>query len=316
MEVGKVTVELEALDTLRLPEFKGSTFRGALGRMLKQMSCIRRDRDCTCCSISQACSYTYLFETGRYFGKEGLKAAGGVPQPFVLEPPIEELKLYPAGSRISFGLVLIGKGVDYLPYFLAVFERMGESGMGKGRGRFQLFRVADGIANTTVYEQEKGAVNSRLAVVSHRDWAEIGSESADRTASTCLVRLLTPLRLKQEGSLSRSLNFELLIRAILRRLVYLNQFFGTEELKLDFRSLLAQAREVRTESEQLQWRDWERYSSRTDRKMKLGGLIGELRFQGEIQPFRRLLEFGELVHIGKNSTFGLGKYRCNFEMEE
>jgi CRISPR/Cas system endoribonuclease Cas6 (RAMP superfamily) len=41
--------------------------------------------------------------------------------------------------------------------------------------------------------------------------------------------------------------------------------------------------------------------------MKLGGLVGHLRLQGDLAPFAPLLRTAELVHVGKGATFGLGK---------
>jgi len=42
--------------------------------------------------------------------------------------------------------------------------------------------------------------------------------------------------------------------------------------------------------------------------MKLGGLIGDIVYYGPITPFKPLLEAGELLHVGKGTSFGLGKY--------
>jgi len=58
----------------------------------------------------------------------------------------------------------------------------------------------------------------------------------------------------------------------------------------------------------LRWYDWERYSNRQKTKMKLGGLIGRLVYSGPISSFRPLIDAGELLHVGKGTSFGLGKY--------
>jgi CRISPR/Cas system endoribonuclease Cas6 (RAMP superfamily) len=42
--------------------------------------------------------------------------------------------------------------------------------------------------------------------------------------------------------------------------------------------------------------------------MKLGGLIGSIVYYGPISPFRSLINVGELLHVGKGTSFGLGKY--------
>jgi len=57
------------------------------------------------------------------------------------------------------------------------------------------------------------------------------------------------------------------------------------------------------------WYDWERYSSRQDRRMKLGGFVGEITYLGDLKDFLPFLLLGSYIHVGKGATFGLGKYR-------
>ena len=57
------------------------------------------------------------------------------------------------------------------------------------------------------------------------------------------------------------------------------------------------------------WRDWRRYSSRQRQEMVLGGVVGEVALRGELAPFAELLAVGQWTHLGKNTSFGLGRYR-------
>jgi len=63
----------------------------------------------------------------------------------------------------------------------------------------------------------------------------------------------------------------------------------------------------------LQWQDLERYT-RTNKEgakkevMKYGGFIGDVKFEGNLEPFLHIISLGEVLHAGKYSTFGLGKY--------
>ena len=55
-----------------------------------------------------------------------------------------------------------------------------------------------------------------------------------------------------------------------------------------------------------------RRSNRQQRKMQLYGLQGNLHLTGDHQTLSRLLpalQLGERLHIGKNTTMGLGQYR-------
>ena len=42
--------------------------------------------------------------------------------------------------------------------------------------------------------------------------------------------------------------------------------------------------------------------------MKMGGFMGEIAFEGDIEPFMSLIKAGEIIHVGKGTGFGLGKY--------
>lgn len=58
----------------------------------------------------------------------------------------------------------------------------------------------------------------------------------------------------------------------------------------------------------LAWHDWDRYSKRQQRKVTLGGLLGTLDIEGEIDAgLAALLRAAEILHVGKGATFGLGK---------
>jgi len=49
--------------------------------------------------------------------------------------------------------------------------------------------------------------------------------------------------------------------------------------------------------------------------MTFGGLVGEVTYEAphgeDLDPYLPLLLWGELVHVGKNATFGLGQYRID-----
>ena len=62
----------------------------------------------------------------------------------------------------------------------------------------------------------------------------------------------------------------------------------------------------------LHWHDLPRYSSRQKTRMKLGGFMGKIFFSGSLLPFEEaLLSAAELFHLGKNTSFGLGRIEVN-----
>ncbi|MEK6320444.1 MAG: CRISPR system precrRNA processing endoribonuclease RAMP protein Cas6 [Acidobacteriota bacterium] len=128
--------------------------------------------------------------------------------------------------------------------------------------------------------------------------------------STRRVRFLTPARIRVNGDLQTDLSFELLVRNLLRRVSTLAAVHGRGAIELDYRGLIDRAASVKTRSSRLVWWDLDRYSNRQQTKMKLGGFIGEVEYEGEaVEEFLPLLVAGELLNIGTGTSFGLGCYR-------
>jgi CRISPR-associated endoribonuclease Cas6 len=129
---------------------------------------------------------------------------------------------------------------------------------------------------------------------------------------TLTLHFITPTRLKYDGKLSPRLEFHILIRNLLRRISLLSYFHCGEELNLDFKGLIENSKEIETQKEDLSWFDWERYSNRQESRMKLGGFIGSVTFRGYFEKFMPFLLLGEYVHLGKGTSFGLGKYEIKY----
>jgi len=183
---------------------------------------------------------------------------------------------------------------------------LGEKGLGRERGRFILQNVEDVFARETIYLEEKGCISASIKSRDMAFYKNIADAAGEVNA--CRVSLITPLRVKQKGSYSDVLDFEILMRAVLRRLTYVGQYYCGGIPDINFKELIAAAGEIESRNINLHWQDWERYSRRQNMRMKLGGLVGEIEFTGELTPFYPFLLIGQELHIGKNTTFGLGKY--------
>lgn len=90
-------------------------------------------RDCRDCLLKDKCIYCYIFESSPSLDAQKLKKIAEIPRPFVIEPPIEAKNVYHRGETVAFNLVLIGKAVEYLPYFIFTFKELGNIGIGRGQ---------------------------------------------------------------------------------------------------------------------------------------------------------------------------------------
>ena len=60
----------------------------------------------------------------------------------------------------------------------------------------------------------------------------------------------------------------------------------------------------------------QRYSNRVQDKMDFSGLMGEVEYEGDLAPFVSWLSAAQILHIGRNTTFGMGKIQVYFKLEE
>jgi hypothetical protein len=128
---------------IHLPRYKGSALRGGFGIVFKETVCVVEHRDCGRCLLRTRCAYPYVFDTPVPEGATRMRKYPAAPHPFVLLPPLEHKTQYQPGETLTFGCTLIGRGAEYLPYFIYTFERLGTHyGLGKGRGRFALETVS------------------------------------------------------------------------------------------------------------------------------------------------------------------------------
>ncbi len=327
----KYTFTIEALDILYLPYYKGSTFRGGFGNLFRKIVCPLKKMECLSCPIMLKCIYAYIFETPSKEDAEimNMHKYEKVPHPFVLEPPLEENefslsseiqqnqnKLIQPGSKIDFNLILIGKATDYLPYFIYTFEELGKIGIGKKRGRYRLKEVKLSVDKTNSHKIT--VYNGVEKVLRHGAISEIHipeNFKATGKLSELTIQFQTPLRIKYNRELVVRPEFHILIRNLLRRIGLLYYFHcGGKRPTWDFRAIIEHAQRVEIKDSKLKWFDWERYSTRQNTRMKLGGLIGQTTYTGDIEQFLPILKTGEILHAGKNTTFGLGKYKIKIDI--
>ncbi len=316
-----------------LPSYKGSTLRGGFGNAFRRIVCALKKNDCGDCILKEKCVYSYVFETPPPSDTKMMRKYKSAPHPFIIEPPPEKRRGYTPKDEISFGLTLIGRAIDYLPYFIYTFDELGKMGIGKGRGRFALQTVKSqesakqsGVRSQesrvrsekqTIYSSDTKTLKSFKPSILHLEPGRSNSslvtdDSSLLTSSDSGLLTLdfkTPARLIYDSHLTIDLEFHMLIRQLLRRISLLSYFHcGVDMSNWDFKGIIKRAKDVTVKKSYLKWYEWERYSARQDTKLNMGGFVGEISFEGEIEPFMPLINAGEVLHVGKGTGFGLGRY--------
>ncbi len=331
LRAARFTLKLQVQERISLPEYKGSTFRGVLGWQLKKIICINRDSaDCSACLLSPKCLYNYLFSPPLPPNTQFLQHTSHIPSPIIIEPPLTNQRTFEPGDTMEVSLVLIGKGLEYLPYLLYTFCEIGKYGIGArihqhgGRrrgGRFEVQELRDAIGGNVIYSGQDKVMRDSYQTFG---WPEAVAQAEWNTGRLSL-EFLTPVRLKErqgeKSHLSRLSSFSQLITHLYWRLLLLSYFHcnpwnldderlaGLADEASQMRKDLAQVDDIRLMDNQTYWREYDRWSNRQRAKMTLGGFMGRATFSGNLVPYLPLLHLGQYTHLGKQTMFGLGKYK-------
>jgi hypothetical protein len=245
---------------------------------------------------------------------------GQVRRAFALQPPLNTPARLPAGTDFSFAITLLGEGRDYLPYFVLAVREIGEVGVGKGRGRFQVLGVfaehADG-SSAVIWQAQQGVLRPSQRLMTHADITAAAMQRIPVRLNgngRLSLAFLTPLRIINEDRLLKTPRFEAVFDALLKRLDELADLYaGGYQRPYDERVRLRQlARQVELVENQTEWVELSSSSSRTGRETWISGLVGRAVYQAPGPVWDELLAWlawAEVVQVGKDTVKGNGVVR-------
>jgi len=303
---------LEALTAVRLGAQAGGQIRGALWAALEPLACTdpaaRRDpahnAHCPVCRL-------LALETA------GAERGQNPARPLAIRPPLTAAgqpgHTYAPGETFHMGVNLFGDATDVLPYIVQAVRRMGEAGLGYGRGQFVLRSVEalDPLTGAIQALLADGRLQTRPALVVTA--ASIAAKARQLDPAQATLRFLTPLQITQQGRLLDVPYFAPLIARLLERCQAIEARYTTAPTPQPvwqerYLLLTEQARAVSLVENRTRWQRIETGSRRTNSRNALGGLVGVARYTGDLLPFREWLLWGQSLHVGKNAVKGDGWY--------
>lgn len=279
-------ISLVSLERAELPPFLGSTLRGVIGQLL-----YRADRE----------AYDFLYINGNnYNGKRD------IVKPYLIIPPevCGTKRIVEKGEELNFEFILLGNAMKYAFSLSIALQDIYQYGLGAQRYPFCLSQIINSQEQRVLWRKENyyaaGANDLKIPCYGLSDVTGV------------VVRLCTPLRIRRNGHLLTSISFLTLIRNITNRIMSITERYGGRVNKEEAERLQMLAPNIKTTKEDLHLEQLERYSNRLKEKMDFSGLLGELEFEGDLTPFVPWLLAAQILHIGRNTTFGMGRIEVYF----
>ncbi len=208
-----VILKFEHSITIKKPLF--FTFRSILGKELKRISCIFKNRLCEECSINTTCPYSFYFESPQF------EMGNKKPHPFTLYPDIEINKEI---ESAKLSITLIGnKAIENLPYLYFSLLKAGERGVFRDRIKFTIKDVKKENSSILISKD-------RLNMDFKYDSWELIEDKENLEKRRLKIKFLTPVRIKKDGKILINSDYLTILKAIFRRVKFYQSFMEKNQL--------------------------------------------------------------------------------------
>lgn len=300
--------EVEPTESIVFGEQPGTALRGALYQVLSDSFCSEPNGMLTPDHAAH-CPVCWLLAAE----DQGAVRGQDIPRPLMIEPP--SARTYHRDESFAFGLTVVGRAQDMLPYLARAVQKMGFTGIGKGRGRFSLVSIAEynplkGVERSIL---ERPLVRQPIHQVTANDisWA-----AAQYSSEHVTLELLTPLRLISQKQLVKSPEPVAFIQRLVERCQRITEYYAETETPPSrsewfemYQALSAIATKVRIISDNTEWVEVYSGSRRQQRYTPISGLTGCVEWAGPMKELLPWLLWGQSLHVGKNAVKGDGWYR-------
>ena len=291
----KLHFELNITDDTILPINKASAIRGGIGEMLLRANCIA-DRDCDNCDFVSEC----LVQRTMYskFDRE-VELVGDMNSVGYIIECNDYREDYQAGDILLFNLLLFGKTIVYFNQYLQAVYALGQNGLGKYKSTFTISQITNNMKQPIL-----NGYNVNMSAYRYGTLSEYIASRRRHLKNANRIVFKTPLTLKHNGRFMQEFDVDLIVKAVQRRLYILNCFEGNYDNEIYERDL----EHVEIIAQDVTHREVTRYSNRKEARMTLRGITGEIEVESIPDDVLDVLIVGEIIHVGKNTTFGFGQY--------
>lgn len=275
-------ISLVSLKTAILPAYLGSTLRGAVGQALR----------------CDSCTYNYL-----YHNRSLSNGRQDIPNPYLIVPSQINHSEFRTGEELSFHILLLGEAVQYAQPLVKALQ-IQELGLGATRYPFVLKKITHDPDQRVIWEDGNfHAAAVRSVALPYRTLPDVNQVT---------IHTRTPLRIRRDGALLETIDFVTIIRNITHRFEAVAARYGGWVDAAEAERIRELSVQVAVLQNHFAAKPMMRYSNRLGEKMDFSGLTGSMRLQGDLSPFVPWLYAAQIFHVGRNTTFGMGRIEVEF----
>jgi len=293
-----------------LSGFFENTLRGMFGLSLREIACVTRAPTCDGCTLAASCVYAQTLTPHAPDGTM-LTGVGSAPPPYLFFCGRDDWNSSPwharPGVETPVYLRLFGQSLVQLPYYVHAILRMQERGLGRDRVAFAVRGIVSVPGGEILYTPEDP---DRMHLPSAFSGLEVDPDAllAEGAPRDAVITCISPLRLQKDGRILRRPTAEVFFHALLRRIAVLFECYGPSALSWDYRAIQHRLSGVVMEPIDVRASSSKRFSGRQKRIVELKAPLGRFVFRGLPPGGLKLLEYGQVVSVGKSTTFGFGRY--------
>ena len=278
---------------------KPSALRGGIGNVLLNKYCLK-DQKCVSCNFKGDCIARQIL-----YGKFKIKPPSvteGESIGYVIECE-DYRELIPSHGILRFQMLLFGNTISYWRMIVEAVDELGRMGLCRADSKFGLIKVTNTIGDIIFRNGEFFPKQAEVKTV--KDYVDYRL----RTTKETRVIFHTNTNITYHGEMLMQMQEKPLMAAISRRIFFLNCYEGieTNSVKMRIPEIIDQ---------DMKFGENRRYSNRTETAMYLKGIRGRVDFNDIDDDTYAMMLAGELVHIGKDTSFGSGRYTMEQLPEE
>ena len=280
-------------------------FRSIIGYQLRKMCCIARNNVCSACMFNATCIYGFIFESIVSKDNPAFACRERISHPMIIS---SDNFYFNETDSLVLNLVFFGATIPYIPYFYYALKKGGETGIFKERTPYEIRDIIE-FEGTEKEKSIKIDDQQIKNLLKPEIWEyNIDSESEPAVQKSFLVTLVSPLRYKVRDKYVDKITAQEFAYCLHRRAQVLCSHYGHN----DHPGKYLFGENWTVSEEKVKWRNCLHYSSRQKKEMLLGGLTGSFVMSGNFTIYEcSVLNFAEIFHGGKNTSFGLGKIKVS-----